>query len=57
MKPYLNEIESNERPDEEIARQTWEYHLSRDNSAIHDLFTGMFKSTVECPECNKVRRV
>ncbi|XP_055346603.1 LOW QUALITY PROTEIN: ubiquitin carboxyl-terminal hydrolase 19-like [Paramacrobiotus metropolitanus] len=53
VKPYLNEINSDNRPDEEVAKQTWEYHLSRDNSAIHDLFSGMFKSTLECPECEK----
>ncbi|GAU92529.1 hypothetical protein RvY_04599-2 [Ramazzottius varieornatus] len=52
-KPYKEDIESDGKDDEEIANETWNYYLSREDSAIHDLFTGMFKSTVECMKCHK----
>lgn len=56
-KPYKEDIESDGKDDEEIANETWNYYLSREDSAIHDLFTGMFKSTVECMKCHKVSNI
>lgn len=38
----------------EIAAKSWQNHLLRNNSVIVDLFTGLFKSTLVCPECAKV---
>lgn len=37
-----------------LANDTWEKHLQRNDSVITDLFVGMYKSTLECPECNNV---
>lgn len=37
-----------------LAEKTWESHLLRNDSIITDLFVGMYKSTLECPECHKV---
>ncbi|OQV26184.1 Ubiquitin carboxyl-terminal hydrolase 19 [Hypsibius exemplaris] len=52
-KPYLEDIESTNRPVQEVADQSWEYFRSRENSAIYDLFSGLFKSTLKCLTCNK----
>ena len=54
QKPYVETVESNGRPDEEVAQEAWEAHLKRNKSIIVDLFQGQFKSTVNCPVCDKV---
>ncbi|KAF8513473.1 hypothetical protein JB92DRAFT_2721321 [Gautieria morchelliformis] len=38
----------------ELARKSWEGYISRNDSAIVDLFQGQYKSTLVCPECQKV---
>lgn len=38
----------------ELARKSWEGYISRNDSAIVDLFQGQYKSTLVCPECRKV---
>lgn len=38
----------------DLAKKCWESHCLRNDSAIQDLFTGMYKSTLVCPECDKV---
>ena len=38
-----------------VASEAWTNHSLRNNSIIVDYFHGQFKSTVECPECKKVR--
>ncbi|CAE6514653.1 unnamed protein product [Rhizoctonia solani] len=37
-----------------IAKETWDGHARRNDSIIGDLFQGMYKSTLTCPECEKV---
>ncbi|CAF0738125.1 unnamed protein product [Brachionus calyciflorus] len=37
-----------------IAAKSWDRFLSRENSIIVDNFYGQFKSTLTCPECNRV---
>ncbi|CAI4034240.1 hypothetical protein SMKI_10G0230 [Saccharomyces mikatae IFO 1815] len=37
-----------------LADDTWEMHLKRNCSVITDLFVGMYKSTLYCPECKNV---
>jgi ubiquitin carboxyl-terminal hydrolase 4/11/15 len=37
-----------------VAREGWENYRKRNDSVIVDLFHGMLKSTLVCPECNKV---
>ncbi|KJE95444.1 ubiquitin specific protease 41 [Capsaspora owczarzaki ATCC 30864] len=54
-KPYLEDVER--RPDESdasMADRAWGQHKLRDNSHIVDLFQGQYKSTVVCPECDRV---
>ncbi|CAE7604320.1 UBP11 [Symbiodinium natans] len=55
-KPYIELKEADGRPDEEVAREALDaYHL-RNNSRVDDLFVGLFKSVVRCPEkeCGRV---
>jgi ubiquitin carboxyl-terminal hydrolase 4/11 len=56
-KPYV------EKPDWEggglkelakLASDTWDGYMKRNDSVIVDLFQGQYKSTLVCPECNKV---
>ena len=37
--------------DEDCARRSWEVNLRRNDSIITDLFCGLFKSTIICPDC------
>ncbi|KAG0325036.1 CSN-associated deubiquitinating enzyme Ubp12 [Dissophora globulifera] len=53
-KPYTEVPDSNGRPDEEVAADCWQIHKARNDSIIVDLFQGQYKSTLVCPECNKV---
>eukprot|EP01087_Luapelamoeba_hula_P007900 TRINITY_DN1943_c0_g1_i3.p1 TRINITY_DN1943_c0_g1~~TRINITY_DN1943_c0_g1_i3.p1 ORF type:complete len:1256 (+),score=322.20 TRINITY_DN1943_c0_g1_i3:123-3890(+) len=54
QKPYVESVESNGRPDKEVADEAWRGHKSRNDSAIVDLFQGQLKSTLVCPVCAKV---
>lgn len=54
-KPYIEmkEKEENES-DIEASKRWWLNHLKRENSIIVDLFHGQYKSTIMCPECNRI---
>ena len=53
-KPGTTLIEGEGRPDEYVAKISWENHLKRNKSKILDLLGGQFKSVVECPTCDRV---
>ncbi|KFQ25939.1 Ubiquitin carboxyl-terminal hydrolase 4, partial [Merops nubicus] len=53
-KPYLELKDANGRPDSEVAKEAWENHRLRNDSIIVDIFHGLFKSTLVCPECSKI---
>ncbi|KAG7477995.1 hypothetical protein MATL_G00075790 [Megalops atlanticus] len=53
-KPYLALRDAEGRPDEIVAREAWTNHRLRNDSIIVDIFHGLFKSTLVCPECAKV---
>ncbi|KAA8572048.1 hypothetical protein EYC84_001974 [Monilinia fructicola] len=59
-KPYIEKPDSTDEmignPDaiREMATKVWDITKQRDDSVIADLFTGMYKSTLVCPECDKV---
>lgn len=36
------------------AREAWQRHVMRNNSALVELFQGLFSSTVTCPSCSTV---
>uniref|UniRef100_A0A4W3JN07 Ubiquitin carboxyl-terminal hydrolase n=1 Tax=Callorhinchus milii TaxID=7868 RepID=A0A4W3JN07_CALMI len=53
-KPYLELKDANGREDEVVAKEAWENHRLRNDSIIVDIFHGLFKSTLVCPECSKI---
>ena len=59
-KPYIEKPDSTDEMVNdhaalsEMADKCWEIYKARNDSVITDLFAGMYKSTVVCPDCNKV---
>ncbi|XP_036389667.1 ubiquitin carboxyl-terminal hydrolase 4-like [Megalops cyprinoides] len=53
-KPYLALRDAEGRPDEIVAKEAWTNHRLRNDSIIVDIFHGLFKSTLVCPECSKI---
>ncbi|KAF8455303.1 hypothetical protein BGX38DRAFT_1267224 [Terfezia claveryi] len=59
-KPYMekpdstDEMVGNEELIMELAEKCWGIYKARNDSAVADLFGGMYKSTLVCPECEKV---
>lgn len=49
-KPYIEVKEADGRSDEEVAVEALDNHRLRSNSKVDDLFVGLFKSVVRCPE-------
>ncbi|PIK48608.1 putative ubiquitin carboxyl-terminal hydrolase 19 [Apostichopus japonicus] len=54
VKPYTQTFDSDGRPDEVIAEESWKRHKRRNDSFISDIFQGQYKSKLVCPVCNKV---
>jgi hypothetical protein len=53
-KPYIEDPETQGRDDSEVAKEIWTNHTKRNQSIIVDLFQGLLKSVVKCPDCPKV---
>ncbi|XP_056131166.1 ubiquitin carboxyl-terminal hydrolase 11 [Lampris incognitus] len=53
-KEYVELRDGDGRPDQEVAEEAWRNHRRRNDSVIVDIFHGLFKSTLVCPECHKV---
>ena len=53
-KPYIEMKDAGNRPDEDIAAEAWDIYKKRNDSVILDIFFGLLKSTVVCPECPKI---
>jgi ubiquitin carboxyl-terminal hydrolase 4/11/15 len=59
-KPYIEKPDStdemigNDEAIREMADKVWDITRRRDDSVIADLFTGMYKSTLQCPVCDKI---
>ena len=54
-KPYQEIDEQKDgESDDECALRFWNYYVQRNDSIITDLFTGLFKCTVKCPQCSWV---
>lgn len=59
-KPYIEKPDSTDEmvndPEaiRQMAEKVWDITKKRDDSVIADLFTGLYKSTLVCPECQKV---
>ena len=54
QKPYVETRDSDGRPDAEVAAESWQNHLRRNQSMIVDLCQGQLKTTLVCPDCAKV---
>lgn len=50
-KPYTEQPDSNGRNDALVAEEWWTNHLKREVSVIVALFTGQYKSLLECSVC------
>ena len=59
-KPYIEKPDSTDDMvhDEvaiaKMAGEVWDITMKRDDSVISDLFTGLYKSTLNCPVCHKI---
>lgn len=59
-KPYIEKPDStddmvgNREKEREMAAKVWDICKARDDSVIGDLFFGMYKSTLVCPDCSKI---
>ncbi|RYP15060.1 hypothetical protein DL765_005954 [Monosporascus sp. GIB2] len=59
-KPYIEKPDSTDEMINDpgairkMAEQVWDITKKRDDSVIADLFTGLYKSTLVCPECGKI---
>ncbi|EON98122.1 putative ubiquitin specific peptidase 11 protein [Phaeoacremonium minimum UCRPA7] len=59
-KPYIEKPDStddminNLEAIREMAAKVWDITKKRDDSVVADLFTGMYKSTLVCPVCQKI---
>ncbi|SPR01712.1 unnamed protein product (mitochondrion) [Plasmodiophora brassicae] len=54
VKPYIATVDSDGRPDDVVAAESWRMHLARNRSVVVDLFQGQLRSTVVCPVCDRV---
>lgn len=53
-KPYIEQKDSNNRPDEIVAQEFWDGFKKRDSSIFVDQFYGQLKSRVQCSACRYV---
>ena len=51
-KPYVEQLESNGRPDTVVAKESWEQHQSRNQSVIVDHCMAQLRSHITCPICD-----
>ncbi len=53
-KEVYEEIAEQKKGENDIdcAKRFWDLHIRRNNSIITDLFSGQYKSTIHCPNCN-----
>jgi hypothetical protein len=54
QKPATSAVESDGRPDEEVARDAWRVHQMRNQSVVVDMLQGQLKSKLVCPKCDRV---
>jgi len=51
-KPYFGELNTNNKPEEQIALESWERHTARNSSIVSDLMHGQYRSELTCPTCD-----
>lgn len=50
-KPYVEDKDSDGRPDAEVAAEAWANYRRRNDSVIVDAFQGLCRSLLTCPQC------
>ena len=55
-KEYVDIPDAGDRADHVVATETWGLHKKRNDSVITENFTGMYKTTTVCPQCNTAWR-
>lgn len=53
-KPFVENKDNDLCDDEIVSAESWENYLKRNQSIIVDHFSGQYKSTLICPDCNRV---
>ena len=53
-KPYIEQKDSDGRPDEVVSQEHWEAFTARNKSVIVDLMYGQLKSKLRCYECDTI---
>ncbi|KAH8108335.1 UCH-domain-containing protein [Phellopilus nigrolimitatus] len=56
-KPYVEKLDWEGGGDKELAmlaKESWDGYMKRNDSVIVDLFQGQYRSTLVCPECQKI---
>jgi len=53
-KPATQEPNCKGKSDQEASDIWWKNNLKRNNSIIMDTIGGQYKSTVQCPDCEKI---
>jgi len=52
QKPYVETLEANGRPDDEVAKESWRRFGLRNSSIVMDVCYGQLKSHITCPKCD-----
>ena len=53
-KPFVENKDNDICDDEVVSQEMWQNYLKRNKSIIVDYFAGQYKSTLVCPDCNRV---
>jgi len=53
-KPFVENKDCEICNDEVVSQESWQNYLKRNQSIIVDYFAGQYKSTLVCPDCNKI---
>jgi len=53
QKPYTEPVESSNRPDGQVAVESWDVFRKRNDSVVVDAMMGLLKSHLTCPTCNE----
>jgi len=53
-KPYTEGVETDGKSENEIATESWDIYLKRNQSIIVDIFHGLLKSSVTCSACGYI---
>lgn len=55
QKPFVENKDSDDtNNDEAVSQESWQNYLKRNKSIIIDYFAGQYKSTLHCPDCNRI---